>query len=221
MPILLIFAFIAAFLTVLYVSEWVYHKFEIPSEITRKSAHVIACLTSLSFVVLFNSHWYILFLGLVFFTILYLSKKMGWYPSIDQVDRQTRGSYLMPLGIYITFMLSDLTDGSEYFILSILILGISDPAAGLTGTYWPKNRNFRLGGKSIDKTYAGSVAFWISSFLLTLIWIYFTRPECTAVFLVAAVISTLATCIEVVSTKGWDNVSVPIGVFLLLYYGNI
>jgi dolichol kinase len=210
--------FLIGFITILFFAEFLYKKIEVKSEYTRKFAHVFATLSSLSFVLIFQSHWYVLFLGLTFFFILYIGKKNNKFKSIDSVERKTGGSYLLPIAIYIMFYISDIFDTTLYFILPILILGISDPLAGIFGTHFKqKTRNIKIGKYLFNKTIIGSTAFFISTFLLTLITLYFFGFSIQNILILAILISLIDTFVEIISSKGIDNITVPLITFLTLF----
>ena len=210
--------FLIGFITILFFAEFLYKKNDVKSEYTRKFAHVFATLSSLSFVLIFQSHWYVLFLGLTFFFILYIGKKNNKFKSIDSVERKTGGSYLLPIAIYIMFYISDVFDTTLYFILPILILGISDPLAGIFGTYFKqKTRVIKLGKHLFNKTIIGSTAFFISTFFLTFITLYFFGFSIQNILILAILISLTDTFVEIISSKGIDNITVPLITFLILF----
>jgi hypothetical protein len=57
-----------------------------------------------------------------FFTILFVSKRIKQLKSIHDIERQSMGSYMLPVAIYLTFLVSALLNNSFLFILPILIL---------------------------------------------------------------------------------------------------
>ena len=82
--LLLTILFFLGFLIILIICELLHNRFGVNPEYTRKIGHVTVTLISLAFVFLFNSHWYILLLGLASFILLYFGKekdlfKYKWY----------------------------------------------------------------------------------------------------------------------------------------------
>lgn len=210
--------FIIGFISILFFAEFLYKKIEIKSEYTRKLAHILATLSSLSFVFLFQSHWYVLFMGFTLFLILYIGKKNNKFKSINSVERKTGGSYLLPIAIYIMFYISDVFDNTLYFILPILILGVSDPLAGIFGTHFKqKTRRIKLGKHILNKTIIGSTAFFISTFILTFITLYFFEFSIQNILILVTLISLTDTFVEIISSKGIDNITVPLITFLILF----
>lgn len=216
--IVLTIFFLVSIGTLLVFTESIYRRLSLKGELTRKFAHFTATLTTISFPYLFNNHWYVLLLALVFFLVLFLSRKGTLLKSIHDIDRDSIGSYLLPISIYITFLLSDLYSSTILFTLPILILAICDPAAGILGlNFNKKNGKIRIFGKQLNKTYAGSTAFLISCFLISLIALYRYRMVFDLkTFWLAVGISITGTLAEMLSVKGLDNLFIPLTVLLML-----
>ena len=148
----------------LVFNELIYRRLSLKGEITRKFAHFTATLSTLIFPYIFDSHWYVLALGIFFFTILFVSHKGNQLKSIHDVRRVSHGSYLLPVSIYLTFLIAQLADNKFLFILPIMILAVCDPMAGILGlNFKNRTRNIRIVGHDFGKTVLGSVAFLISS----------------------------------------------------------
>ncbi|MBA4408615.1 MAG: phosphatidate cytidylyltransferase [Bacteroidota bacterium] len=211
--------YIFAFLTILALSELIYKKKKISAEYTRKISHIAATLTSLSFVYAFQSHWFVLFLAIFSFLLLFIGKLNNAFKSIENVSRHTLGSYLLPVGIYISFAISDFLNDRLLFVLPVLILAISDTAAGITGTlYQKKERSFSVLGRTFDKTFAGTLTFLFSSLMIsftTFMAFGFNFPK---VILLTIYISIATTITEFLSPNGSDNVTIPIVASFILAY---
>lgn len=217
----------AGFLILFASAELLYHTFKVPVEITRKYVHIITGIICLSFPFVLNTHWAVLMLTFSFVLILITSLKFKLLPSINAVKRTTRGSFLFPIVIYVTFWIYSIygqhnlsgtnlaedefnrfsLGGTVYYFLPILILSISDPVAALVG------KKFRLWPYKIfrdTKTIIGSAAFLVSSFLLSVL---FLAPNCisTASALgISAIIALTTTLVEALSQKGFDNLFIPL-----------
>lgn len=211
--------FILSFLGVILLSEFLYAKFAFSAEITRKTAHTLATLFSLIFLTTFQSYWYVVILALVFFLLLVVGKRFQLFQSIFGVQRKTAGSYLLPLAIGLLFVISKETDNRLLFILPILILGISDPLAGLFGTlYGDHTRRVVLFHHEFDKTFMGSSVFCLSAFVITLVVLPFFAFTGYPLLLAALGVAVLATFVEFISSYGTDNITVPLVLCLVLYW---
>ncbi len=211
-------AFIVGFLSLIYFCEFIFKKFSLKAEITRKFAHIFSSLISLLFLFTFQSFWYVIILGVAFFFILRIGKHFNTFKSIDSVKRKTAGSYLLPISICLLFIWSRLNHNDLFFILPILILGISDPLASIFGTLY-KNRTKKivLFKYEFDKTYMGSAIFSISTFIISIIVLQSYQFIGSQLILLSLFIAFVSTFVEILSSNGFDNITVPHAVLLILY----
>ncbi|RIH65798.1 phosphatidate cytidylyltransferase [Mariniphaga sediminis] len=216
--IALTFIFLIAITFLLVFNELVYRRLGLKGEITRKFAHFTATLSTITFPYLFNDHWYVLVLASIFFIVLFISRHGTQLKSIHDIDRKSAGSYLLPLSIYLTFLISIKLDNKFLYILPILILAICDPMAGILGINL-KNYNHKIQvlGYKTRKTWLGSGSFLMSSFIISLIALYFYRMVFDLkTFWLALGIAVVGTLIELFSGRGTDNLFVPLSVLLML-----
>ncbi len=219
-------AYTLAFLMVIFISETLYRKWNVETEFTRKFSHISSALLCLSFPLFFSNHWFVFVLACQSFVLLFMSKKLMLFKSIDQVGRDTYGSVVFPISIYLSFFSSQYTGDSAFFYIPMLILAFSDPLAAVSGqraelmhTKFNISEQYMQYGKE-GKTYVGSISFFISAFLCSLILLpCFYRLSAFELFGFSFVISIFSTFAEALTVKGWDNFSVPvtiIGTLLLL-----
>ena len=141
----------------LIFNELIYRRLGLKGEITRKFAHFTATLSTVTFPYLFTDHRYVLVLALIFFIILFISRNGTQLKSIHDIERKSVGSYLLPLSIYLTFLISNLLDNKLLYILPIIILAVSDPMAGILGINLKKNNHkIEIFGIKTKKTFLGS-----------------------------------------------------------------
>ena len=207
---------VAGFGLLLTFCETLYRKKLLDAEYTRKLAHVLACLGSLSFLFLFDSHYYPLVVGVIFGIFLFLCKRKNWLHSINAVKRDTEGAAFIPLGIYLPFLAADLLDNWILFALPLLLLGISDPAAWFVGSNYAKDSTHWL-KRRFNKTPLGSMAFFVSAFVISLGLLALGGYSGGKMLLLACVIALTACVAEILSPRGIDNLSVPAtGVLILM-----
>jgi phytol kinase len=210
--------FLIAIGLLLVINEMIYRRLGLKGEITRKFAHLTATLSTITFPYLFESHWYVLFLAIVFFALLFVSKNRTYLMSIHDIDRISSGSYLLPVAIYVTFLISHILQDPFLFILPILVLAISDPLAGLLGVNvtW-HNHRIVLFGKRFQKTYVGSGAFFITCLLISILAFYFKKEGFDLQsLLISLMVAIAGTTAELISPKGSDNLIIPLSVLLVL-----
>lgn len=210
--------FLAAFLLLLTFNELIYRRLDLKGEITRKFAHFTATLSTITFPYLFDSHWYVLVLAIIFFLLLFISRNNTYLRSIHDIKRISAGSYLLPVAIYLTFLISQMLDNMFLFILPILVLAICDPVASILGINLQQyNQRIRILTWKLEKTWLGSLSFFISCFLVSIIALYFNQLQFDLkVFWLSLVIALTGTLAELFSYKGSDNLFIPMSVLLVL-----
>ena len=216
--IALTFIFLVALSLLLVFTELVYRRLGVKGEITRKFAHFTATLSTVTFPYIFNDHWYVLALAIIFFVLLYISRNGVQLKSIHDIERISVGSYLLPVSIYLTFLISFNLNERLFFILPMLILAICDPMAGILGLEVQKyNHKIRFFGWKLQKTWLGSGSFLVSSFIISIIAIYFNRMVLDVkTFWLALGIAVIATLAELISWRGSDNLFIPMSVLIML-----
>jgi dolichol kinase len=147
-----------------------------------------------------------------------VTARKGYLVSHHQVKRKTQGSFIFFAGIFLTYYISILLSKQYLLVIPILILTISDPVAAFVGInsksgHWTNV----LSGEKSPKTFAGSMAFMISSVLILLIFLphYYEFDVSTLIF-VSLISGLLATLAETLSSHGSDNIIVPVVVVSLL-----
>jgi phytol kinase len=210
--------FLVAILLLLLFNEMVYRRLHPKGEITRKLAHFLATLSTVTFPYIFSNHWHVLALAIIFFILLFVSRNRRYLKSIHDIERKSVGSYLLPVAIYLTFLISYLLEDKFLFILPILILAICDPVAGIFGMNLQiYNHQIRIFKWKLNKTSTGSISFFISCFTISIIALYFYRMSLDlATFGLALVIAFAGTLTEMFSWKGTDNLFIPLVVLLVL-----
>jgi dolichol kinase len=198
------------FLLLFGFAEWLFYKFKWKPENTRKIVHFGTGILTFLFPVMLSHHLWVLLLCSSFAVLLLLSMKFNFLNSINGVDRITWGSLCFPLAVYLCFIANVYYNDSLYFYLPMLVLAISDPAAALVGkaTGWCP---YQVWGQS--KTIGGSLAFFISAILLGAgFHLGFNHDTLQSKGMAIVIMALVTTAVEAVSTKGWDNVSIPLSV---------
>lgn len=207
----------AMFLTLFAVGELAYHFGKIQAEFTRKFVHIGTGILTLLFPVMLTSHWFVLALCSSFLLILTLSLKFGFLPSINAIGRKSNGSILYPIIVYCTFLFYEWQHSEKiYFYLPILTMAFCDPMAAIIGKkYGVKKYHFGTDTKS----YIGSFAFMLTSIPLTMLCYWFTYSQIDSKLLILCIcVGVVSMLAEAVSTKGFDNFSIPATVATVLVF---
>lgn len=216
--VVLSLVYLVGIVLLLAFNELNYRRLNLKGEFTRKFAHFMATLAVVPFPYIFPSHWYILVLAILFFAVLFITQFSKQLKSIHDIERKSIGSYLLPLSIYVTFLISNLLGNKFVYILPMLILAVCDPMAAILGINI-KNYNgyIKLFGHKFNKTWLGSGAFLVTSFVISIIALYFHRVSFDfKTFWLAMVIAVVSTLGELFSWRGSDNLSIPMSVVLVL-----
>ena len=218
--IVLSFIYLTGISLLLAFNELNYRQFGVKGEITRKFAHFTSTLATVPFPYIFTSHWYVLVLALIFFAILLITQNGKQLNSIHDIERKSLGSYLLPFSIYSTFLICYLLHNKFVYILPMLILGICDPMAAILGINIKNyNGRIKLFGHKFPKTWLGSGTFLVTSFLISLIALYFHRSIFDLkTFWLALLIAVTSMLGEFFSWRGSDNLTIPLSVVLILVF---
>jgi len=133
---------------------------------------------------------------------------------VEPKNRDSFGTIYFPISFIIHTLF--FWNHKYYFLLSFLILSISDPLASFFGKYLGGKRKFKLWHD--EKTYYGTATFFISTFLLSF---YFGtnifNKEVMEAILFSIFISIGTTIAELISKKGTDNISISLTSILLMF----
>ena len=216
--ILLYMSLTSLFLFILLVGEFLYLFLRMEAEFARMIAHVLAGLSCLLLLNKFSSVYFVPALCLQSAIFLYLTDKMGFLKSHHDVMRKTNGSPLFFVGILLAYYVSVIYSDKWLFILPLMILTISDPVAAFAGMRYKSCHwtNLFSGIKS-PKTCIGSVAFFITTFLILHLGMsFFVHSSVMTNVLLSTGIAFIVTIAEAISSGGYDNISIPATVVSLL-----
>jgi dolichol kinase len=201
----------------------------------RKAVHLLAGLAVLSAPLYSWPWWAVLLAGSMTILTLLSSKKSSvkqlkdLYDSIGEEAEEKVGylqgpfHYCLSITILITIFVIFAPDQMYFPIAGILLMVISDTLASIIGKKYGKIK-IKLPWIKTTRTLEGSIAFFISGFLLCFIAFTFlgaSNPitSLEIALLYSLITSILATIIELVSPSTWDDLTIPIAtvacVFLL------
>tara|TARA_Y100000766_G_C18903326_1_gene604515 strand:+ start:1556 stop:2209 length:654 start_codon:yes stop_codon:yes gene_type:complete len=208
--------FLATGFILLFASaELMYHKFKIKAELTRKYVHFLTGFLTLLFPFMLNNHWFVLLLCGLFAALLILSKRLKLLPSINNINRESTGSFLYPAAVYSCYFISDLLEAKIYFYVPILILAVADPFAALFGKKWPLGQYTILGH---TKTLVGSTAFFVCSLITVTITFWLNGFVVYQIIPIVFFLAFSTTMVEAISHKGYDNLTIPAITLLILMF---
>lgn len=201
-----------AYLLLFACTEMMHRRAGVPVDISRKFMHVAGGSLSLLMPVLFHRPYMVLALALSFGGLLWITRRLGYLPSVHAVKRPSVGSLLFPLPIFLCFLWMYWRQQPVLYYLPVAILTFADPMAFIVGTRWPW-RPYRIGQST--KTWSGSLAFALTAFGLSLFFL--NRIEPLPAALGHSLLLCCATALaEARSDYGFDNLTVPLVAAMVL-----
>jgi len=229
-------------------SEWIYFSllflglgtFIVVAELVRKALHwspeVIRKLVHISTGVLiffapqiFNSGIPAILLAVIFISVNFAAIEFGLLKGMHGTNRHSYGTVYYPLSFLILVLLCWDTI-PQIISISILVLGLSDAAAAIVGENLTPPHVYYL--TSDKKTLEGSAAMFATTFLVvaflletsiglngTLTFNFFPGlPRTLLVGFIALAVSLFATAWEAISSKGLDNLTIPLATAFVLHF---
>lgn len=184
----------------------------------RKFIHIGVSNWYLIAMIFFTNVWAAIIPPISFIILNYISYKQNVFKAMERNGNGNLGTVYFPISLLIvTYVSFNNTLGFQdkgsmtYFgALAILILGYGDGFAAVFGKRYGKKKIFQ------EKSLVGSLSMFVFSFL-TAISVLFVLSTITNIFLVSFILAASATIIELFTPRGLDNLTVPLGVFVLYY----
>lgn len=208
------------------VAELTRRRFYLSSEFTRKFIHLAVGVFIFFAPQIFERKTPILVLSALFIIVDMLAYRRRWIAAVHGTARNSFGTVFYPLSLFLlTFLLWDRSP--VFVVASMMPMVFGDAIAGITGELLPKPHTYRL--TSDTKSIEGSVAMFVGSVLALsgtafyyhqtkLDQIIFSSEPLWLLLVVFASISLFATCWEAISSRGLDNVTIPLATAFALYY---
>ncbi|HEX6042630.1 hypothetical protein [Longimicrobium sp.] len=184
-----------------------------PAEWTRKLAHFGAGAVTAAFPWLFAWHGTVLILAFGFAGIIFATRRLGLLQSIHGVERRSEGGIYYPIAIYLLFLLAG--NQPVFYLISLLVLMVSDSLAALLGSEYGKAiYHVETDRRSLE----GSAVFLLTTFMAVhLPLLLATDTSRWASVLIATQIALTVTIFEGISPGGSDNLVVPLATYFLLW----
>lgn len=199
------FAFLGLNLLVFGTAEAVQRLTAVSANLSRKVIHVLAGILAA------QMPWYLswqqfVLLSVLFSAFLVLSHLTELLHALHKVDRDTWGEVLFAVAAGVCAVLV-LPESPEAFSFAFYVLAFADAAAELVGKHM-KRYNRRLFG---SKTLAGTSAFVLVTLLVALVM----GAPLGLALLGGAVLVGIS---ELLLSRGWDNLAIPVASALLWGY---
>lgn len=202
-----------SFLLLVVTAHLLHTKLQIPVDSSRKFLHISGGMLALCMPLILPTHWWVLALCLLAFFLLLFTYLLNYLQGIHGTKRKSIGSIIFPIPVYVCFLCSEIWNSNLLFYLPICLLTLADPIAEWGGKKWG---HLTISFFNHQKTLAGTICFAIAAFVLSLfISIAYTRLpiEILMTSIAVPVVSGLS---ELISLRGWDNITVPLSSLLIL-----
>lgn len=194
----------------------------LPSEISRKIFHIIAGVSVAVSVKIIDDKTILVVFGIAAIIITFILFHLNVFSSIRQSRDKSWGIFYLPVA-YTILVVVLFPDFNDIILISMLIFGISDSLAAIGGSIFSKTF-YKL--TSDEKSFLGSLIFFITSAAIIFIYhIYFIDVtsllilfhSVLSILLIALSFSLILTVTEAISSRGSDNLIVPVFAAVLLY----
>jgi len=186
-------------------------------ELMRKAAHVASGLVTMSFPWVFSETWPVVALSALSLASMLAMRLLPVARDsvgrvVCSVERQSIGDLCFPIGVALTWILSD--HDPALFVIPIGFLTLADAAAALIGKAHGTVRYRTTEG---HKSVQGSLAFFGVGCIVCFVTLALLRDiEYGRILLIAALMGLLLMMCEAIAWRGVDNLVVPVLALALL-----
>ena len=218
-PWILLGIFFLLITLLIFVSEYSYRRKFLKPVISRKIIHLLVGVAVSLSPFIFISNIQPLILAIIFLIINFFSYKNNKLKSLHDLNRVTLGTIFFPLAfIFIAILF---WENKNIIACSFIILAFSDPLSSFIGENLKNTRTYSIGEDL--KSYEGSTIMFLSTFIIlslfsNSIFNHFNYQDSILAILLCSISITIA---EAMSTKGSDNLTIPIIAFFFIEMFNI
>lgn len=202
-------------LLVLAVAEILWRKKTLRQEYHRKFVHMG--------VGMFAAFWpwiiswrAIQFIGLAMAVVVLVDREIRFFKIDRRITRQTYGDILFAIAISLSALL---TTNKIFFMIAILLVAIADGMAAIIGQRYGRRWRYKVFGET--RSVVGTMAFWLSSFVILGIGLLFVlQPNIYIYAILLLALPPLLSALENLSVLGLDNIvvsAVTITILKLIY----
>lgn len=214
------FVFLFVILGFVALSGLLQKRSGISGESTRQFVHIGVGLLVITSPFLFKSGNPPAVLAIIFIILNAISLKTERMKGIHTIERFSYGTVFFPITFLILIIVYWKSDPA-ILLIGMLLMTLTDPIATIVGQRARKSISFRFWKD--EKTLHGSLALFVSAFLLTSAGLYLFRrvdifliPPLKSILITGLVVAIIATLSESISNAGSDNLTLPLFSALML-----
>lgn len=208
-------------ISLLGLSEIVRRRLSRPEEFSRKLIHISVGILLFFAPILVESSLPFVLIALLFIFVNYIALKKGFLKGMHG-ERNTYGTIFYPLS-FLILVLFAWQDYKLIIIISMMILAVGDALAAIVGQSLPKTHKYLL--ITEQKTIEGSFTMFVTSTFIIFLVLqlnplhsHFSTQTSPYILWIAIITAAISTGTEALSTKGSDNLSVPLLSAIILYF---
>lgn len=202
---------LAGLFLLILITEYLWQKKYLHIETARKTIHITSGVF-IAFWPLWMSWNAIITISVLMFLVVLVSRRLKLFNSIHGVSRLTRGELLYPAGIGLAAYIAPST---AFFWIAVLNLALADGIAAIVGRQLGVLNGYHILGHK--KSVAGTIAFFVTSSIIFSSGVYAASfVEYFPFFQAVILFPLIITGLENISWYGLDNLTIPVGVVILL-----
>lgn len=208
-----------AALTVLISAELLKRSTKLPTELTRKFAHVGSGMAVLTIPLVIDSHWTVLILSVSFAGLMAGTHLTGLLGSVHGVGRGVGGVLWYPFTAWLTYLLvfDVMEAGFILYAIPILVLAMADAMGAIVGKSYGRH-SYEVMDQH-HRTLEGSAAvFGMALICIHIPLLVSGIAGRTETLLISICVALAAAMLETVSVYGLDNLLVPFGTLFMLVH---
>ena len=218
----LIFSYGYAF-ALLLILEAIRRWRKYPTDFTRKLVHIGAGMWIWGVLLLFDHWWFAIIPTGTFIVFNAIFLRFRIFSAMDPKEGATFGSVYFAfsctllLAIFHQGWEQGFPRGYEYLAMAgIMAMTWGDAFAAIIGKCFGRH-TYRIGGNK--RSIEGSIACFVTTLIAVAVTLTILSPRTLPLLLVSALAAAiLATLLEAISPAGTDNLTVPIGVAIALFF---
>lgn len=192
---------------IIYLAKIFNEKFKIDKIYTRKFVHIFVSFVWIIMFYYFKDSFHIIIPPLTFIVINYISYKKDIFKGMEEKD--SLGTIYYPISLFIMALLTYLNNELyPYYAVALFCMALGDGIAPIIASKFKSKVIYN------NKTIFGTLTVFVISVIITIIFnLYF---ELDFNILNILLIGLSASILELIGTKGLDNLTLPLGLFIIL-----
>ncbi|NTW61317.1 DUF92 domain-containing protein [Candidatus Saccharibacteria bacterium] len=204
--IILSFVFIGV---IIATSSFLQKRRLLDEEGSRKFIHIGVSNWWFILILFFDNVWLACIPPIVFILLNYASYKLNLIKAMERDKQTSLGTVYYPISLLILVIASFYLKMPYLGALGILIMGYGDGLAGYIGKKYGKRKLLH------NKTVAGTTTMFLVSLFIS--YIVFANFASDFAIIGSVLVAVGAAFIELITPKGLDNITVPLGTSLIFY----